>query len=270
VGGEEPLVTALAYLRRLAGFRELVAMLVVRDLKVRYKRSLLGMAWTLVNPLLQMGVYTLVFSFVMRVGQPAYPVYLMAGLLPWLLISTANVCSHALMVNQGLIRKVAVPQAVYPLAVVASKLIDVLFSLVPLALMAVLFGRTPGVTWLALVPAFLVATAFTAGLALLFSSLTVFFHDLKHLLDILFQVWFYVTPIFYPARLIAELPHPWLRALLALNPATPIVRLFQDAVYEGRWSSASTVTAAVATATVTLGFGFLTFVRAEPKHILHF
>lgn len=263
-------MTTLAYMRDLGRFRELVALLVLRDLKVRYKRSLLGMAWTLVNPLLQMAVYTLVFSFVMRVGQPAYPVYLMAGLLPWLLISAANACSHALVLNQGLIRKVAVPQAVYPLAIIASKLVDVLLSLVPLALLAVLLGRPPGPTWLALAPAFVIATAFTVGLALLFSSLTVFFHDLKHLLDIGFQIWFYVTPIFYPRRLIEELPNPMLRRLLSLNPAAPIVSLFQDAVYEGRWPAAGTLVAAAAAATVSLGIGLLAFVRAEPKHILHF
>ena len=263
-------MTAIAYARGLTRFRELILLLVLRDLKVRYKRSALGMAWTLLNPLLQMGVYTLVFSVVMRVDQPDYPVYLMAGLLPWLLLSSANACSHSLIANQGLIRKVAVPQAVYPLSVVASKLVDVLLSLVPLAIIAALMGRPPGTSWLALVPAFVVVTAFTAGLALIFSSLTVFFHDFKHLLDITFQIWFYMTPIFYPARLVEELANPWARAVLALNPATPIVRVFHDVIYEGQWPTAASMGPAVLIATVTLAIGFVAFVKAEPRHIFNF
>jgi ABC-type polysaccharide/polyol phosphate export permease len=217
-----------------------------------------------------MAVYTLVFSVVMRVDQPGYPVYLMSGLLPWLLLSSANACSHALVMNQGLIRKVAVPQAVYPLSIVASRLVDVVLSLVPLALLGVLIGRPPGVSWLAILPALAIMTAFTVGLALLFSSLTVFFHDLKHLLDIVFQIWFYVTPIFYPARLVEQLPDARIRAVLALNPATPLVRLFQDAVYEGRFPQPSTVGLATAIASVTFGFGLYAFAKAEPRHIFHF
>jgi ABC-type polysaccharide/polyol phosphate export permease len=262
-------MTAIGYARDLTRFRELILLLVMRDLKVRYKRSALGMAWTLLNPLLQMGVYTLVFSVVMRVNQPGYPVYLMAGLLPWLLISSANACSHSLISNQGLIRKVAVPQAVYPLSVVASKLVDVVLSLVPLAVLALLMDRPPGLNWLALVPAFILVAAFTAGLALLFSSLTVFFHDFKHLLDITFQIWFYMTPIFYPARFVEDLTNPWARAVLALNPATPIVRVFHEVVYEGRWPTTDAMMPATIIATVTLALGFTAFVKAEPRHIFN-
>jgi lipopolysaccharide transport system permease protein len=252
-------------------FRELLALLVGRDLKVRYKRSVLGMLWTLLNPLLQMIVYTLVFSTIMRVGVPAFPVFLLAGLLPWSFVSlSATISAHALLNNQGLIRKVAVPQAVYPLAVVGSKLVDMIFSLVPLAILAAAYGRAPGASWLALLPATVFAAAFATGLSLVFSSLMVFFRDTRHLVDILFQVWFYVTPVLYPASYLENLPQPWIRTVLSLNPAGPIVRCFQQAIYEQRLPDTATLAAAGACGALALAVGFTAFVRLQHRHIHHF
>ena len=265
-------MTALARpLSSVWRYRELVAILVERDLKVRYKRSVLGMGWTLLSPLLQMVVYTLVFSTIMRVGVPQFPVFLLAGLLPWTLVSVSITGSaHCLLNNQGLIRKIAVPQMVYPLAVVASKLVDLVLSLVPLALLAVALGRAPGPSWLLLVPAVAVASVFAVGLALLFSTLTVFYRDMRHLIDILIQVWFYVTPVIYPADYLAKLPYRWLGAVLLANPATPIVRLFQIIVYEGRAPSPALFGAAAASATLVLALGAAVFLRHEDEHIHHF
>jgi ABC-type polysaccharide/polyol phosphate export permease len=257
--------------RELYRFRELVALLVGRDLKVRYKRSVLGMFWTLLNPLLQMAVYTLVFRTIMRVQIPDFPVFLLAGLLPWTFVSVATTGSaHSLLNNQGLIRKVAVPQAVYPLAVVGSKVVDLVLSLAPLALIAALMGRPPGLSWLALVPALVFAVMFTTGLSLVFSSLTVFFRDVRHLIDILFQVWFYLTPVLYPASYLEHLPHPALRRLLELNPAAPIVRVFQQAIYEGRTPDGATLASAAACGTVALAAGLAAFLRLQDRHIHYF
>ncbi|MGC3997198.1 MAG: ABC transporter permease [Anaeromyxobacter sp.] len=248
--------------------RELVALLVARNLKARYKRSALGMAWTLLNPLLQMAVYTVVFSRVVRIDTPAYALYVLAGLLPWSLISVGTVsASHALLANQGLIRKVAVPQAVYPLAVVGGKLVDVALSLAPLAVVAALQGRPPGASWLALPVALLLAFAFTTGLALLVSSLTVFFRDLRHLVEVLFQVWFYLTPVLYPASYVEALGSGWLRRLLAANPATPIVALFQEAVHAGRFPPPGELAAATAVAAAALVLGLWAFHRSEGQHL---
>ncbi len=265
-------MTALARpLGDLWKFRELVALLVQRDLKVRYKRSVLGMGWTLLNPLLQMVVYTLVFSTIMRVGVPRFPLFLLSGLLPWTLVSVSIVGSaHSLLANQGLIRKVAVPQMVYPLSIVASKLVDLVLSLIPLAVLAVVLGRPPTLAWAFVLPAIVLATAFSAGLALLFSSLTVFYRDMRHLIDILIQVWFYVTPVIYPASYLDKLPYPALRWILALNPATPIVRCFQVPLYERAAPSAALVGSATLAAAVVLGVGILVFTRGEAEHIHHF
>ncbi|HET7755164.1 MAG TPA: ABC transporter permease [Anaeromyxobacteraceae bacterium] len=252
-------------------FRELLALLVTRDLKVRYKRSVLGMFWTLLNPLLQMLVYTLVFRTIMRVQIPAFPVFLLSGLLPWTLVAvSATASAHSLLANQGLIRKVAVPQAVWPLAVVGSKLVDLLFSLLPLALLAGALGRMPGASWLALVPGLACAIAFTAGLSLLFSSLTVFFRDVRHLIDILFQVWFYLTPVLYPQSYLDNVGSPLLRRVLSLNPAAPIVRVFQEAIYEQRFPSGALLAQAALFGFGTLAIGWSVFRRGQDRHIHHF
>jgi ABC-type polysaccharide/polyol phosphate export permease len=252
-------------------FRDLVALLVERDLKVRYKRSVLGMGWTLLNPLLQMAVYTLVFSTIMRVGIPRFPVFLLSGLLPWTLVSVSITGSaHVLLNNQGLIRKVAVPQMVYPLSVVASKLVDLVLSLIPFTIIAIVLGTRPTTAWIFVVPALVLAALFSAGLALLFSSLTVFYRDMRHLVDIFIQVWFYVTPVLYPMSFLEKLPSPALRTLLALNPATPIIRCFQLPLYEGRPPGAALLGAATASAALVLGAGALVFTRREAQHIHHF
>lgn len=255
-------------LHALWRFRGLVALLVWRDLKVRYKRSVLGMLWTLLNPLLQMAVYTVVFSQMLHVGVPGFPVFLLAGLLPWTLVSvSATGASMSLLANQALIRKVAVPQAVYPLAIVGSKLVDVAISIVPLAAVAAVLGRPPDASWLLLVPAVAIAAAFAAGLSLVFASLTVFFRDVRHLIDILFQLWFYATPILYPPEALNAIHHPAIRWALAANPMTPIVRLFQAAAYEGRAPPSGTIAAAAAIAVASLAAGWIAFERMEPRHI---
>jgi ABC-type polysaccharide/polyol phosphate export permease len=249
-------------------FRELVVLLVSRDLKVRYKRSVLGMLWTLLNPLLQMSVYALVFSAIVRVGVRDFPVYLLAGLLPWQLVSVSGAsAAHALLANQGLIRKVAVPQAVYPLALVGSKVVDLVLSLGPLGLVATAFGHPPGPLWILLLPAIAVAAAFAAGLSLLFASANVFFRDVRHLVDVLFQVWFYLTPILWPASYLERLPHPALRLLLAVNPAAPIVGWFQAVVHDGRAPAPGEVAAAVAAAAGALALGYLVFRSLEDRHV---
>jgi ABC-type polysaccharide/polyol phosphate export permease len=265
-------VTALARpFLELYKFRELVSLLIERDLKVRYKRSVLGMFWTLLNPLLQMAVYTLVFRTIMRVNVQAFPVFLLSGLLPWSFISiSATSSAHSLLSNQGLIRKVAVPQAVYPLSVVGSKLVDLVLSLVPLALLAAAMHRAPGLPWLALPAVLVFALMFTTGLSLVFSSLMVFFRDIRHLIDILFQVWFYLTPVIYPQSYFENLPYPWMRTMLQLNPAVPIVRCFQDIIYDQRLPDPHVLGLAAFFGMASLSVGFWAFQRLQHRHIHYF
>jgi ABC-type polysaccharide/polyol phosphate export permease len=261
-------VRVVASFRGLWRVRELLLLLVHRDLKVRYKRSILGMTWTLLNPLMQMGVYTLVFSTIMRVDLPAFSLFLLAGLLPWTLVSISiTSAAHALLANQDLIRKVAVPQMVYPLALVGSKLVDMLLSLVPLALLALLLGRPPSVAWVFLPVALLVLVVFASGLALLFSSLTVFYRDVRHLSDVLVQVWFYLTPVLYPVSYLEKLPYEWLQTVFRFNPATPVIQLFHFALYERAFPDVDVVLRAGVSALAAAALGLAVFLHNEHDHI---
>lgn len=260
--------TTVVALSQLYRFRELVGMLVARDLKVRYKRSVLGMFWSLLNPLMQMAVYSFVFSTVLKVGTEAYPVFLLSGLLPWgLFVGSVSGSAGSLLSNAGLIRKVQVPQAVYPLSIVGSKFVDLALSLIPLTLLSFYYGKYPAPSWLFVLPAAVFMLALSAGFSLAISSLTVFFRDTKHLIDIVLQIWFYLTPILYPYDALERIPNRLIPYLLKANPATPVIRCFQTAIYEGRFPDTHTVALAALYSFGALFLGMFAFLRVEHRHI---
>jgi ABC-type polysaccharide/polyol phosphate export permease len=261
-------------LRELAHFRQLVGMLVVRELKVRYKRSVLGMLWTMLNPLVLMAVYTVVFTTIMPSTQKNFAIFLLAGLLPWIFFSTSAMQGNtSVLTNQELIRKVRVPQAVFPLSVVASNLVNFALSLVPLFLIMAI-ARQPFSTALLFLPvAILVLTVFTSGVTLLLASFTVFFRDVRHLTEVGLQVFFYLSPVLYSVEQLGGRNAWWasaFRTALELNPMTYLVPLVRDPVYYARLPSLGHLAIAAAIAAAMLVVGFRTFVRLEPRHIHHF
>src|SRR3954467_5853186 len=210
----------------LLQYRELVAMLVVRELKVRYKRSVLGLLWTMLNPLLLMVVYTVVFATIMRAPQRNFAIFLLSGLLPWLFFSVAVLQGlNSILANQELIRKVRLPQAVFPLSVVGSNLVNFVLSFVPLLLlMAVL--RQPFTPALLFVPVgMLVLTVFTSGVTLLFATFTVFFRDVRHLAEVALQMLMYLSPVFYDLKMLGQHDAWWFRLFRLLLRANPLTYL---------------------------------------------
>jgi ABC-type polysaccharide/polyol phosphate export permease len=224
-------------LRALYRHRQLIAALTARDLKARYRGSVLGFFWSLANPLLLLGVYTLVFTkfFPQQVVHP-YPLFLFAGILPWTFFSAAVLEStNAITANAGLIKKVMFPAEALPLVVVLSHLvhfalaIPVLFAAL---LVFMLLGQaTISVTVLLVPVLMLLQCFFVAGIAMSVSSMSVLFRDLRDLMTNLIQLGFFVTPIIYLLDRIESRP---LRALLRLNPMTSFVVAYQDVVFFGR------------------------------------
>ena len=255
----------------LVHYRQLVAMLVLRELKVRYKRSVLGMLWTMLNPLLLMAVYTVVFATIMRSPIRNFAVFLLSGLLPWIFFSTAVLLGlTSILTNQELIRKVRLPQAVFPLSVVGSNLVNFALSLVPLfLLMAVV--RQPFTPALLFIPAgVFILALFTSGVTLLFSTFTVFFRDVRHLTEVLLQMLLYLSPVLYDLQLLGERSEWWFRAFhlfLRLNPLTYLLPLFRDPVYYGRLPSLPVLGIASLESVLMLTVGFLVFHRLAPRHI---
>lgn len=258
-------------LRELWHFRQLIALLVVRELKVRYKRSVFGLLWTMLNPLLLMIVYTVVFSTIMPVAQRNFSVFLLAALLPWLFFSTALLQGlFSVVVNQDLIRKVRVPQAVFPLSVVGSNLVNFTLSMVPLFLLMAAVGQPFTRALLFLPLAIVLLTLFTSGATLLLATLTVFFRDVKHLAEVLLQMLMYLTPVFYDLRLLGEHSQWWFkvfRGFLKANPLTYLIALIREPVYYARYPDLHTVGLATGASLLALAVGYAIFQRFAPRHI---
>ena len=258
-------------LGELVQYRQLIAVLVVRELKVRYKRSFLGLVWTMLNPLLLMVVYTVVFATIMRAPQRNFAIFLLSGLLPWLFFSTSVLQGlNSILVNQELIRKVRLPQAVFPLSVVGSNLVNFTLSLAPLLLlMAVL--RQPITPALLFLPAgMLILTVFTSGVTLLFSTFTVFFRDVRHLTEVLLQMLLYLSPVLYDLQMLGDRGEWWFRAFrlfLRLNPISYLLPLFRDPVYYGHLPPLGVVTVSSLESLAMAAVAFAIFHRLAPRHI---
>ena len=251
-------------LRTLYRHRQLIAALTARDLKARYRGSILGFFWSLANPLLLLGVYTLVFTVFFPV-QPvrAYPLFLFCGILPWTFFSAAVLESTvSISGNAGLIKKVMFPAEALPLVVVLSHLVHFVLA-TPILLAALvaytLAGQATVSATILLLPVFMLLQAvFVAGIAVMVSSASVLFRDLRDIITNLMQLGFFVTPIIYLIENIGWRP---LRALLRLNPMTPFVVSYQDIIFYAKLPSASDAFLMIAYAVVSFGFGFFVFDR---------
>jgi homopolymeric O-antigen transport system permease protein len=217
----------LTLLRELFAYRVLVQSLVIRELKARYRGSVLGFLWTFLNPLLLMATYTLIFSVYMRIGMPNYPAFLLTGLLPWTWFSSSLLLGGRSIVDGGaLLRKVSFPPQVLPAVCVLSNLVNFLLSLPLLFAFLLFFGLRPHWTMLALVPLMAIQLAFTFGLALILASVTVRYRDVSQLLSNLLMLWFFLSPVIYPSSQVPAAFAP----LLTLNPMTPLLIGYQNAL----------------------------------------
>ncbi len=232
--------------------RELLWNFTLRELRTRYKRSVLGWMWSLLNPLGIMLVYTLVFGVILDVQAPvgdpsrlnSFPLYLMCALLPWTFFSTSVTTSMASLIgNAGLVRKVWFPREHLVLATVGALVVSLCIELTLLMIAMLLVGNMV-LPWIPGVIILLVLLAmFTAGIAMFLSAANVYFRDLTHIWGIIVQMWFYATPVVYPLTLVPER----YRFLYNLNPLTSFVTALRDLLYDLRMPSAATI-------------GYLTFV----------
>jgi lipopolysaccharide transport system permease protein len=224
----------------LVQYRELIKNLVIRDLKVRYKNSALGVLWSLLNPLLMTLVFTLVFTLMIPSDIPDYPVFFMCGFLPWSFFSTSVMGATGSVVgNSSLIKKVYFPREILPLAEVLSNLVNFALALVVLFAMIFVYQvkLTPAALMLPVI--ILVQLMFITGMALFLSTANVFYRDTQHILEILLQAWFFLTPIFYPITILPESAkilgftvnvQLWARRV---NPMASLVASYRDVLYRG-------------------------------------
>ena len=247
--------------------RTVVRALVARDLRGRYVGSALGAFWSIAQPLLQLATYTFVFATVMKVrvadaggSEVPFVLFLACGLFPWLAIQeTLTRSATCLVDNPTLVKRVIFPVEVLPVQLAGAAVVHQLIATVLLLALMAILGVPPGPS-LAVVPLLvLVELAIAIGLGWALATMHVFFRDTAQALAVLLPVWFYLTPILYPQHLVP----PFLRPVLALNPLTPLVQAYRDALLYGAVPSA---TVALELAVVGVGIfvvGALVFARGR-------
>jgi len=218
-------------LNRTWDYRHLLRNLVVKDLKLKYQRSLLGFAWSLLNPLIMIAVYTLAFTYVMRLGTPRFALFILIGLLSWNFFAGAVMSATDAVAGQAsLLRSVIFPRVVLPFAAVLFNLTQYLLTiLVFLPIILFVYGVTPAPRML-LFPVFLLLQVlFIAGLTMAIATASAAFRDVKHLVEVGLGIGFWLTPIIYEPTMVPE----EFRQIALLGPMTPFIRAYQDIFYYG-------------------------------------
>src|SRR3954447_1964357 len=247
-------------------YRELIWALALKELKIRYKRSVLGFLWALLNPLLLMLVLTVVFSNLMGSKIPHYAIFLLSVLLPWTFFSQSLAyAAESIVGNADLIKKVRIAKSIFPLAAVASNMINLLLSLIPLVLIILVMGHPFHLTWLFLPVPLIALTLFTTGATFFFATANVYYRDVAHILQVVLQVWFYVTPILYSIDIFPA-HYRW---LFRLNPMIFVLNGFRLSVYYGMLPTAQSVVASFACGLVALVIGFEVFRRSQDKFVFY-
>ena len=217
-------------LRELWAYRELLYFLTLRDIKIRYKQTAIGVTWAVLQPVVTTAIFTLIFSTWARfdTGNIAYPLFVLSALVIWLFTSTSiTVASNSFVNNANLVTKVYFPRLIVPLAATLASLFDLIFSMAILLGLMLYFGIIPTIQLL-LAPIFiLLAFILAAAIGTLLSALTVRYRDVKFALPFSLQVWMIASPIFYPVSMLSE---KW-RLVYAINPLTGIIDGFRSALF---------------------------------------
>lgn len=261
-------------LRELTTRRELLWNLTLRELRGRYKRTILGFGWSLLNPLATMAVFTFVFSFVMKIEPPvgnpsglhSFAIWLLCGLLPWNLFASGALTSMSSIVDgAGLVKKVYFPREFLVLAGIGALLITFAVEITLLFVVLVIAGNMV-LPWLPVFVLLMVLlTAFITGIGLVLGALNVYFRDLTYLWGIASMVWFYATPVVYPIKLIEDRNNGTLNFVYGLNPMTRFVQAIRQVLYHLRMPTWETFAYLVAMSGITLAVGLVVFGRLSPR-----
>jgi len=269
---------SMTYLNELMSSRELLANLTAREVKGKYRRTVFGQLWSLINPLATMLIYTIVYSFIFRarleVGDPSglniYPLWLMCGLLPWIFArNVINSGMTSIVANGSLIKKVYFPRMTLPLAAVGSFGFTWLVEMGVLLIALAIAGSNFWI-YLPLIALTMVFLAmFAAGLGLILSIINVHFRDMQHLVGIGLQMWMYLSPIIYPLSLVEDAAnkagHPWIIHVYKLNPIERFSEVFRNLMYDNRLPNWTDLVACALAGCVSLALGYFVFSRNEKK-----
>jgi len=243
-------------------YRELIGTLVVRDLRVRYRRSILGFVWTMLQPLMTLVVLTVVFSALFRFDILNYPVYAVAGILFWNFFSQSIIASmNSLKSSAPLLQKLPLPMELFPLATVLSGIVNFVFAWIPMLIIMLATGHPIRPALLFVPVATLIAAVFTYGIGLILSPLAVFFTDVVELVGVILTMLMYMTPIFYPLSIVPA-RFMW---VIRYNPVRSVLEVFRDPIYYGKLPPLSHLSLSVVIAIAALALGMLVFRKTSSQ-----
>lgn len=247
-------------------YKDLLFNLVSRDIKVRYRKSFLGMLWTVLNPLLMMIVMTIVFSTLFKSTIENFPIYFLAGNLIFTLNSEiTNNCTYAIIGNAPLLKKVYIPKYLFPLSKAGSAMVNLVFSLIAM-FMVMLILKVPFLSTLLLLPIpVFYAFLFSVGLGLLLSAVTVYFRDIAYFYSVFLMAWNYFTPVFYPIEILPDIG----KKLMLLNPLYHYIDYMRCLILYGTFPSVRENIVCFIMGISMLVIGMIVFYRKQDHFILY-
>ncbi len=250
-------------IKELYAYREMIFSLVKRDLKGRYKGSVLGFLWTFINPLLQLLVYTMVFSVIMRAGIEDYYMFLFVGLVPWIFFSSSlNGGSSCIWSQKEMVKKIYFPREVLPISYVTSQFVNMLLTFIVIFAVIFMTGRSVnGIALLYLPVIMLVEYILALSVAMISSAVTVYLRDVEYILGIVAMAWQFLTPVMYSIEQVPEELH----VIFNLNPMSPVIIAYRDILYYGQAPQLSTLLSAFVLGIILMAVGCLVFGKLQ-KH----
>jgi len=254
------------HIKEFMRYKNLLFELVIRDIKVRYRRSVLGVLWTVLNPILMMIVMTIVFSQLFRVQIENFPIYFFCGniIFSFMVIGTSD-AMNSVLGGASLIKKVYIPKYIFPLSKVLSAAVNLFFSYIAMLLVMIATGVKFHVTMLLTPLIVFYVFLFSVGLGLILATIMVFFRDLGHLYGVITMIWNYLTPVFYPESLLGD-KSPW---LLLLNPMYHFIAYMRDITLYQTMPSFIDNIICLGFGLVTLVIGLTVFYKNQDRFILY-
>jgi ABC-2 type transport system permease protein len=253
-------------LLQLLHYKDLLINLVFRDLTVRYKRSVLGFCWTMVNPLINTIVFTIVFSTIFRFEVKDFIIYFLSAYQLWILFSqSTTLSSRCILSNGSLLKKVYLPKTIFVISIMLSELVNFSFAMLPLLALVAIIGKGLNLALLFLPIPLIIMIVFTLGVSFILASITVFFHDIIDIYQLLLMPWMYLTPIFYPLTIV---PQKYV-FILKINPMYYIIDCYRAPLYLGQLPDLLNVLWAGLSALVVFIAGIVLFTKLSDDFIYY-
>ena len=257
----------MSALKEIFDYRQMIFSLVNKELRGRYKGSALGFLWTFINPLLQLLVYTLVFSVIMRAGIDQYYLFLFVALVPWLFFSASLTGGASCVIaSQDMVKKIYFPREVLPIAYVTSAFVNMLLTFVVVFAVLIISGFGINLQAVLYMPIIMVVEYFLAlGIAMIASALSVYFRDLQYILSIVAMALQFLTPVMYSQEMVESqlASHPYLLYIWNLNPTTPIINAYRQILYYKQVPELGTLLSAVVLGIIVCVVGYVVFRKLQ-------